>query len=63
MTVSVIFGVHGHCRIPEHGFRPRCRNGHKLRFPWQGIDHGVTDVPEVPIQLFMIDLIIADGGC
>ena len=47
--ISLVLRMHRHCRITQHRLRPRC--GHDQKF--LRADHGIADVPEVPLAFFV----------
>ncbi len=59
MLVALVVGVHGDRGIAEHGLGPRGGDDDELALP--PLDR-ITQMPEVPLGLDLLDLEVGDGG-
>ena len=57
--VPLVVGVDGDGGVAEHRLGPRGRHRDELA---GGILDGVSDVPEVPVDRFVVHLVVGDGG-
>ena len=51
-----------HCRISEHGLGPRGGHHHRVRLVRRGVQHRVTQMPEVPVHGLVEDLVVGHRG-
>ena len=57
--LAVRVGMHGHGRVAEHGLGPRRGHDDVLRLARLRVDDGIAQVPEVPLDLLVDDLVVA----
>ena len=54
--------MNGDCRISQHRFRTCGGHDHMRWFTRFGVDHRIHEVPEISIDGFVFNFVVADGG-
>ena len=57
---SARVGMAGHRGIAQHGFGPRCGHHHVFRFAGLRINDRIAQMPEMPLDAFIHNLVIRD---
>ena len=57
---SARVGMAGHRGIAQHGFGPRCGHHHVFRFAGLRINDRIAQMPEMPLNAFIHNLVIRD---
>jgi len=55
-------GMHRDGGVAEQRFRPGRRDLNRFRFPRQGVEYLITNVPETSLHRFVENLVVANGG-
>ena len=58
VPVTLVLRMDHHCRIAEHCFRARRGDGQR----GAAVSQGVTNMPQVPLLLFLHHFEVGDGG-